>query len=48
MKAGKGKNQKKELMELKHDAIPGYRPVFTVVFALSIIYIGYILMQPWN
>ena len=30
----------KELMELKHDALPGFRPVFYVVFALGIIYLA--------
>ena len=40
------KNDKKELMELKHDAVPGYRPVFMVVFAVSCLYMAYILSQP--
>lgn len=40
------KNDKKELMELKHDAVPGYRGVFIVVFTLSLLYMGYILLQP--
>ncbi|WP_279615107.1 hypothetical protein [Desulfospira joergensenii] len=41
----KNKN-KTELMELKHDAVPGYRPVFLVVFAASCAYMAYILSQP--
>lgn len=40
------KDNKKELMELKHDAVPGYRPVFMVVFAFSCLYMAYILSQP--
>ena len=43
MKANKNKN---ELMELKHDAVPGYRGAFLVVFTLSLIYMAYILLQP--
>lgn len=38
--------EKKELMELKHDAVPGYRPIFAIVFAASSIYMAYILLQP--
>ncbi|MCM2286333.1 MAG: hypothetical protein NDI81_16235 [Desulfobacula sp.] len=37
---------KKELMELKHDAVPGYRGVFSVVFTLSLLYMAFILFQP--
>lgn len=37
---------KKELMELKHDPVPGYRGVFAVVFTLSLSYMAYILFQP--
>ena len=40
------KKKNEELMELKHDAVPGYRPVFLVVFAASMIYMAYILSQP--
>ena len=40
------KNDNNELMELKHDAVPGYRPAFIVVFAASMVYMGYILSQP--
>ena len=39
----KNKDKKEELMELAHDAIPGYKPVFLVVFILSVLYIGFIL-----
>jgi len=34
------KNKKGEIMELKHDALPGYLPVFYAVFALGIVYLG--------
>ncbi len=39
-------HEHEELMELKHDAVPGYRPVFVVVFTLACIYMGYILSHP--
>jgi hypothetical protein len=35
----------KELMELKHEAVPGYRPVFNVVFLLAVVYLGLILWK---
>ncbi len=40
------KDKHEELMELKHDAVPGYRPVFLVVFIASCLYMAYILSQP--
>ncbi len=40
------KEDNKELMELKHDAIPGYTGVFLVVFTLSLVYMAYILSHP--
>ena len=40
------KKDHKEPMELKHDAVPGYRPAFLVVFIASMIYMAYILSQP--
>lgn len=40
------KDDKKELMELKHDPVPGYKPVFMVVFCISLLYMAYILIQP--
>lgn len=40
------KNNHEELMELKHDPVPGYKPVFIVVFAVSLLYMAYILSQP--
>jgi hypothetical protein len=38
--------EKKELMELKHDALPGYKPAFMTVFSISCSYMAYVLMQP--
>jgi hypothetical protein len=32
----------KELMELKHEAVPGYKKVFYAAFALGLIYLGLI------
>ncbi len=29
-----------ERMELSHEAVPGYRPVFYVVFALGLLYLA--------
>lgn len=29
-----------EIMELKHDALPGYKPVFNVVFVVGILYLA--------
>lgn len=40
------KNKNEELMELKHEAVPGFKPVFIVVFAVSLVYMAYILSQP--
>ncbi|WP_281357831.1 hypothetical protein [Desulfobacter latus] len=33
----------KELMELKHDPVPGYKPVFVVVFTIACLYMAFIL-----
>ncbi len=35
-------NDEKEIMELKHKAIPGYLPIFFAVFILGIIYLAVI------
>ncbi|MGR3318200.1 MAG: hypothetical protein ACUZ8O_06930 [Candidatus Anammoxibacter sp.] len=37
-------NEKDVIMELKHDAVPGYRKAFYIVFALGIIYLGIIFL----
>ncbi len=31
---------KKEKYELSHEAVPGYKPVFVVVFIISVIYLA--------
>ncbi len=38
--------EKKELMELKHDAVPGYSGIFVFAFTISLVYMAYILFQP--
>ncbi len=32
-----------ELMELKHDPVPGYRPIFFVAITVGLLYMGVIL-----
>ena len=34
----------KELMELKHDPVPGYRPAFYIVFGASLAYLIFIFL----
>lgn len=34
-----------ELMELTHDPVPGYRPVFLVAITVGLLYLGYILAR---
>ena len=36
-------HHEEERMILAHDPVPGYRPVFIVVFALSCLYLAYVL-----
>lgn len=36
--------QRKEITELKHEAAPGYRNVFYIVFAIGIIYLGLVFL----
>ncbi len=35
----------KELKELKHEPVPGYRPAFYVVFGLSLLYLVIIFLR---
>jgi len=35
---------KEELMELKHDPVPGYRPVFFVAFAVGVVYLAIVFL----
>lgn len=37
------KKHDEEIMVLAHDPVDGYRPVFTVVFAIGVLYLAYIL-----
>ena len=34
----------KEIMELKHDPVPGYRPAFYIVFGASLAYLIFIFL----
>lgn len=34
-----------EKMELSHDAVPGYKPVFKVVFTLSLVYLAIVFIS---
>ena len=34
-----------ELKELKHEPVPGYRPAFYVVFAISLLYLIIIFLK---
>lgn len=36
---------KEEKYELSHDAVPGYKPVFLVVFTLSLIYLAVVFIS---
>lgn len=36
---------KEEIMELGHDPVPGYRPIFYIIFAISVIYLGLIFLN---
>lgn len=35
----------KEKQELSHDPVPGYMPVFLVVFGLSVIYLAVVFFS---
>lgn len=37
--------EKEELQELSHDPIPGYKPVFLVVFAASLLYLAFVFLK---
>ncbi len=34
-----------ELKELKHDPVPGYRPIFFIIFGISLIYLAMIFIK---
>jgi hypothetical protein len=35
----------RELKELKHDPVPGYRPAFFIIFGISLIYLAMIFIK---
>lgn len=37
--------KREELMELRHEAVPGFRTVFGIVFSVCVIYLGIILWR---
>ncbi len=40
----KMKKNDKEIMELTHEPVPGYRPAFYIIFAISLIYLAVIFI----
>jgi len=38
------KEKDEEIMELGHDPVPGYRPAFYIIFAISFIYLAVIFI----
>jgi hypothetical protein len=34
-----------EIMELKHDPVPGYRPIFYVAITAGLVYLGVIFFN---
>lgn len=34
-----------ELMELKHDPVPGYRPIFYVAITVGLVYLGVVFFN---
>jgi len=39
------KIMKEEKMELSHEPVPGYRPVFYIIFAISVVYLALIFIK---
>ena len=37
--------EQEELMELTHDPVPGYRPIFFVAITVGLVYMGVILFN---
>jgi len=35
--------EREEKMELSHEPVPGYRPVFFVAITIAVVYLGFIL-----
>ncbi|MGD9332869.1 MAG: hypothetical protein PVJ53_16265 [Desulfobacterales bacterium] len=38
-------DEHEELMELKHDPVPGYRPIFFVAITVGLIYLGVVFFH---
>ena len=38
-------DEKEEKMELSHDPVPGYRPAFYIIFAVSLVYLAFIFIK---
>lgn len=38
-------SEKEEIMELKHDPVPGYRPAFFIIFGASLVYLVTIFLM---
>jgi hypothetical protein len=39
------KNKHEEIMVLAHDPVAGYRPAFYLIFAVGLLYLGYIFFK---
>ncbi|MBI5213435.1 MAG: hypothetical protein HY957_08700 [Nitrospirae bacterium] len=37
--------EKKEIMELSHEPVPGYRTAFYIVFLLGVLYLAVIFLK---
>lgn len=38
-------NKDEELMELGHEAVPGYKPIFYGVFTVACLYLGFLFFK---
>lgn len=38
-------NNHEELVELRHDPVPGYRPVFYVIMTIASLYLAFIIIK---
>ncbi|HEX9873608.1 MAG TPA: hypothetical protein VGA43_04525 [Deferrimonas sp.] len=39
------KDKHEEIMVLAHDPVAGYRPAFYLIFAVGLLYLGYIFLK---
>jgi hypothetical protein len=44
-KEEKQKEEKREIMELSHEPVPGYRTAFYIVFLLGVLYLAIIFLK---